>query len=104
MSIRGAELSAGASLPGMDSLEKAVDIAIVEVLAARERAGEAEERAERSAAMLRQFVAGNEDPGALSRRVAALEAENEDLRGRIERGREVIDRILASTRFRENRR
>ncbi len=103
MSNRGADLPAGASLPGVDSLEKAIDLAILEVRAARERAGDAEERAERSAAMLRQFVEGNEDPGALSRRVAALEAENEDLRGRIERGREAIDRVLASLRFLENR-
>lgn len=104
MSNRGAERSADASLPGMGSLEKAIDLAIVEVRSARERAGEAEKRAERSAAMLRQFVAGDEDAGALSRRVAALEAENEDLRGRIERGRRAIDRVLAGLRFLENRR
>ena len=104
MSNRGTERSAGVSPPEMDSLEKAIDVAIVEVRAARERAGEAEERVERSAAMLRQFVEGNEDPGALSRRVAALEAENEDLRRRIERGREGVDRILASIRFLEDRR
>jgi len=103
VSNRGTEQSAGASLPGMGTLEKAIGLAIGEVRAARERAGEAEERAERSAVMLRQFVQGNEDPGALSRRVAALEAENENLRGRIERGRIVIDRVLASLRFLENR-
>ena len=104
MSNPGAERSAGASLPGMDSLEEVVDLAIVEIRAARARAGEAEEQAERSAAMLRQFVEGDEDPGALSRRVAVLEAENEDLRRRIERGRAGIGRILASLRFLEDRR
>ena len=104
MSNRGAERSGGASLPGMGSLEKAIDLAIVEVRTARERAGEAEWQARRSAEMLRQFVSGDEDPGALSRRIVALESENEDLRARIERGREAIDRILASLRFLENRR
>lgn len=104
MSNQGPERSADALLPEMDSLAEAVDLAVAEVRAARDRACEAEERAERNAAMLRQFVEGNEDPGTLSRRVEALEAENEDLRGRIEQGRAGIDRILASMRFLEDRR
>ena len=103
MSKRGVEQSAGSPAPGLDSLETAVDAALAEVRAARERAAEAEERAEQSAAMLRQFVEGEEDPGTLSRRVAALEAENKDLRRRIEQGRAGIDRIAASIRFLENR-
>ena len=103
MSNRGSERPADSLLPGMDSLAEAIDLAVGEVRAARDRAGEAEESAERSAAMLRQFVEGNEDPGVLSRRVQALEAENEDLRSRIERGRAGIDRILASIRFMEDR-
>ena len=53
--------------------------------------------------MLRQFVEGEEDPGTLSRRVRALEAENRDLRRRIELGRAGIDRIAASIRFMEDR-
>jgi hypothetical protein len=84
-------------------LETAIDLAIAEVRASRERAAEAEKQAEQSAAMLRQFVEGEEDPGTLSRRVAALEAENTDLRRRIELGRAGIDRIAASIRFLENR-
>ncbi len=103
MSKRGAEPSADSPAPGLGSLETAVDRAIAEVRAARERAAEAERRAERSAAMLRQFVEGEEDPDALSRRVAALEAENKDLRRRIELGRAGVDRIAASIRFLENR-
>lgn len=94
---------AGSPAPGLDSLETAVDLAIAEVRAARARAADAEKRAEQSAAMLRQFVEGEEDPGTLSRRVAALEAENRDLRRRIELGRAGIDRIAASIRFLENR-
>lgn len=104
MSKRGAERPAGSRAPGLDSLETAVDRAIAEVRAARERAARGEERAEQSAAMLRQFVEGEEDPGTLSRRVQALEAENRDLRRRIERGRAGIDRIAAGIRFLEDRR
>ncbi|MDE2763805.1 MAG: hypothetical protein OXQ94_08930 [Gemmatimonadota bacterium] len=104
MSNQGPERSADSLLPEMDSLARAVDLAVAEVRAARDRACEAEERAERNAAMLRQFAEGNEDPGTLARRVEALEAENADLRGRIEQGRAGIDRILASMRFLEDRR
>lgn len=104
MSKRGVEQSVGSGAPGLRLLETAVDSAIAEVRAARERAAEAERRAEQNAAMLRQFVGGEEDPGTLSRKVAALEAENRDLRRRIERGREGIDRIAASIRFLEDRR
>lgn len=103
MSKRGVERSAGSSGPGLDSLEAAVDRAIAQIRAARERATEAERRAEQSAAMLRQFVDGEEDPGTLSRRVEVLEAENRDLRRRIEEGREGVDRIAASIRFLEDR-
>ncbi len=103
MSKRGVERSAGSRAPGLDSLETAVDLAIAEVRAARERAARGEERAEQSAAMLRQFVEGEEDPGTLSRRVQELEAENRDLRRRIELGRAGIDRIAASIRFMEDR-
>ena len=81
----------------------AVERAIAAVRVARERTMEAEARAERSDELLRQFVDGRQDPGALSRRVAELEAENEDLCGRIGRGREGVDRILASIRFLEDR-
>lgn len=104
MSKRGADRSDGSTAPGLDSLEAAIDRAIAEVRAARGRAAEAEERAERSAALLRQFVDGEEDPGTLSRRVQALEAENRGLRRRIERGRAGIDRIAASISFLESRR
>lgn len=103
MSKRGVEQPDGSPAPGLDSLETAIDLAIAEVRAAREQAAEAEERAERSAAMLRQFVEGEEDPGTLSRRVQVLEAENRELRRRIERGRAGIDRIAASIRFLEDR-
>ena len=103
MSKRGVEQAAGSAAPGLNSLETAIDLALAEVRAARERAVQAEKRAEQSGAMLRQFVEGEEDPGTLSRRVAVLEAENGDLRRRIELGRAGIDRITASIRFLEDR-
>ncbi len=87
----------------MESLGDAVERVVDALRFARERATEAEAKAERSDELLRQFVDGTQDPGALSRRVADLEAENEDLRGRIAEGRRGVDRILASIRFLEDR-
>lgn len=104
MSNRGGELSAASRVPALDPLETAVERAVEEVRAVRERAAEAEARAERNEQLLRQFVDGREDPGALASRVAELEAENESLRARIEQGREGVDRMLASIRFLEDRR
>ncbi len=89
---------------GMDRLTEAVDRALAELGAAREKAKEAGERAERGEQLLRQLADGRQDPAALAERVAQLEAENEDLRDRIGRGREAVDRILASIRFLEERR
>lgn len=89
---------------GMDRLAEAVDRALAELGAAREEAKEAGERAERGEQLLRQLADGRQDPAALAERVAQLEAENEDLRDRIGRGREAVDRILASIRFLEERR
>ncbi len=88
---------------GLQSLTEAVDKVVAALRASRERASEAEGMAERSDELLRQFVDGKQDPGALARRVADLEAENEELRGRIVEGRQGVDRILASIRFLEDR-
>lgn len=104
MSNRGGELSAASRVPAMEPLEAAVARAIEEVRAARQRAVEAEARADRSDQLLRQFVDGREDPGALAGRVTELEAENERLRSRIKQGRAGVDRMLASIRFLEDRR
>ena len=103
MSNRGAD---GSSAGGaeLDRLEEAVYRALAELRAARDTAKEAEERARRSEQLMRQLVEGRQDPAALADRVAQLEAENEDLRDRIGRGREAVDGILASIRFLEERR
>lgn len=90
--------------PDMDVLEAAVDRVIAELHAARQLVHEADERSERSDQLLRQFVDGRQDPAALAQRVTELEAQNADLRSRIEQGREGVDRILASIRFLEDRR
>jgi len=91
-------------MPGVEALEAAVRRLIAELRDVRQSEASARARADRSDELLRQFVDGRQDPGALSRRVAEVEAENDALRRRIERGRERIDQILASIRFLEDRR
>ena len=103
MSNREADPGA-AEVTGVAPLESAIRRLIGEMRNLRQAAAEAQERARRSDALLREFVEGRQDPAALSRRVAEVEKENESLRGRIERGRERIDQILASIRFLEGRR
>ena len=103
MSNREAEESAVA-IPGLEALEAAVRRLIAEIRDVRQSVADAQARADRSDQLLRQFVDGSQDPGALSQRVAEVEAENAQLRRRIEGGRERIDQILASIRFLEDRR
>ena len=104
MSSHGA--SQGAFDPGdaFGSLEDVVELAVAEIQDLRQQLQAAEERASQSDQLLRQFVGGTQDPGALSRRVSELEAENGSLRARLEQGRMGVDRALARIQFLEDRR
>lgn len=88
----------------MNLLEEAIDRLIEELREARREVDAARERADRGDQLLRQFVDGRQDPAALAERAKELEEQNEELRDRIRRGREGVDRILASIRFLEDRR
>lgn len=101
MSNREAD-TAAAEIPGVAPLESAIRRLMGEIRDLRQAVAEARERAERSDALLREFAEGRQNPAGLARRMAEVEEENETLRGRIERGRERIDQILASIRFLED--
>ena len=103
MSSRGAD-GPNPRIPEMNLLEEAIDRLIEELRAARREAEAARERADRGDQLLREFVDGKQDPAALAERAKEVEAQNEELRDRIRRGREGVDRILASIRFLEDRR
>lgn len=90
-------------VPELEPLDVAVARAVAEVRALRRRAREAEERAERSDQLLREFGDGTQDPAALASKVTELQRENEALRDRVRRGREGIDQIMARIRFLEGR-
>lgn len=102
MSSHGVDRPLADGGPEMKALAAAVGRAIAEVRAARERAAEAEAGATRSDDLLREFVDGTQDPGALAKQVSELEAENQMLRSRIQQGQKVVDKILARIRFIED--
>ena len=87
-----------------DRLEESIDRLIIALASARTEASEARAEKERSDALLRDLSEDGQDPAALSARVAELESENAELRGRLARGSRRVDRILASIRFMEENR
>lgn len=70
----------------------------------RERARAAENRIRELETALRDLAGGLLDPLALSARVDALQAENQELRVRLERARERVTTIMARLRFLEEQR
>jgi predicted nucleic acid-binding Zn-ribbon protein len=66
------------------------------------RAEAAEKKSAELNDIMRRFTGNPEEAGELLTRLKTLEDENEDLRGRIERGREGVERLMARVRFMEN--
>lgn len=73
---------------------------------ARLRAGSrrAEARILELEALLRRFAKGDEDPAQLQARVTRLEAENHELKKRIRKGRDGVERLISRIRFLEDQR
>ena len=88
----------------LQALEEGVGRALERLEVFRVRAHGAESRSAELGELLRRFT---EDPGEaplLLSRLNALEVENEDLRGRLAKGREGVERLLARIRFLEGQR
>jgi hypothetical protein len=85
-------------------LEQAVGRALQRIRELESRLGEAERRAEELDRVLLDVSGGEHKPTMLVDRVGALEAENLELRDRIARGREGVERLLARIRFLEDQR
>ena len=85
-------------------LESAVDSALGELRRLRERAEEAESKNVELEELVRRFTHdAGESPRLLSR-LEALETQNADLKGRVDKGREGVERLLAKIRFLEEQR
>lgn len=92
-----------------DRLESAVVRLVGELQDAQRRIDEAEGRVEEVEArnsemvgLVERFTENPADAQKIMGRLTSLEAQNEDLRSRLERGREGVERMIARIRFLEN--
>jgi predicted nuclease with TOPRIM domain len=69
----------------------------------RSRSRKAEDRIRDLEALLRRFTKGEDDPASLQTRLAKLEAENHEMKERIRKGRDGVERLLSRIRFLEDR-
>jgi len=88
----------------LKALEKAVGQALDALEKARARAHTAEARSAELGKLLQRFTRDEGEAPLLLSRLETLERENEDLRGRLEKGREGVERLLGRIRFLEEQR
>ncbi|MDE2772349.1 MAG: hypothetical protein OXI46_01385 [Gemmatimonadota bacterium] len=86
----------------LEELERMVDLALEELDRLRRRAAEADRRCAELEALLSSFRVGEEDPVATKARLTRLEAESQEMKARIEQGREGVERLLSRIRFLED--
>lgn len=82
-------------------LESAVGRILDELSRTRDELARERGRIAAAEGALEAFRAGEEDPVELRERVLALERENEDLKERVTKSRQVVERLLARIRFLE---
>jgi len=86
----------------LEELERAVGDMLDRLGWMNERMALAEEKSEELEELLRRFTSHEVDPGDIVARLRKLEAENLDLRARVDQGRQGVERLLAKIRFLEN--
>ena len=84
------------------ALERAVSKALARIDELFTRAQEAEARSAELAEIVRRFTGDKPGADRLLTRLSHLETENSDLRTRVDRGREGVERLLARVRFLED--
>jgi predicted RNase H-like nuclease (RuvC/YqgF family) len=98
----GAPKDTAADRHGLPALEAAVSRTVEELRELRKRTADAVRRSDELQALLERFQTGSESPELMKSRLEHLEAENRDLRARIEQGREGVERLLARIQFLED--
>ena len=88
----------------LQALETAVGQALERLEEFRARARVAEAQRAELGELLRRFTDDEGEATLLFSRLRALEGENQELRGRLEKGREGVERLLARIRFLEGQR
>ena len=86
----------------LGELERMVDLALEGLERLRRRVAEADRRCAELETLLSSFRVGEEDPVATKARLTRLEAESQEMKARIEQGREGVERVLSRIRFLED--
>ena len=86
----------------LDALEGAIGDVLDRLTWLHERAELSRDKSEELEELLRRFTGNEVDAGQIIDHVRGLEAENADLRSRVDQGRAGIDRLLAKIRFLES--
>ena len=68
------------------------------------RAEEAEGKSEELEALVKRFTGDDAEAGRMLTRMKGLKGENQDLLGRLKKGRASVERLLAKIRFLEEQR
>ncbi|MDT8368627.1 MAG: hypothetical protein RQ745_05440 [Longimicrobiales bacterium] len=88
----------------LDALEAAVEVLLDRLTSAERRAAISEERRTEVEVLLREMSAGSVDPAEMAERLQEVEAENEELRSRLDGGLERVERLLARVHYLEDQR
>lgn len=88
----------------LKNLEGVVNEVLERLGSLHQRATGAEAKNSDMEELLRRFTGDEAEAGRMLSRLKTLEAENVDLRKRLEKGREGVERLLAKIRFLEEQR
>jgi len=83
-------------------LERAIARMVEQHARTTQRAQAAEARVAELTEAVRRFTGDEAEAGRIMTRIRTLEEENAELRTRLERGRDGVDRMIARIRFLEN--
>ncbi len=88
----------------LTELEGAVGELLDRLASVSTRAEEAEGKSEELEELVKRFTGDDAEAGRMLSRLKGLEEENQDLRGRLKKGRSGVDKLLAKIRFLEEQR
>ena len=84
------------------ALEGAVTEALARLAIVTKRAEAAEKKSAELNELMKRFTGNAAEAGEVLTRLKTLEDENTDFRGRLEQGRDGVERLMAKIRFLEN--
>ena len=88
----------------LTELEGAVSGLLDRLAAVSARAEDAEGKSEELEELVKRFTGDGAEAGRMLSRLKGLEEENQDLRSRLETGRDGVDKVLAKIKFLEEQR